>query len=429
MLTRAEMLVYYDFAGGRVLPDRLTQPTHGHYRHYAARMLEIYRGGAGRTRQELHRAVAAVFAAETDCPQRRIAAFMKLLDDVSTYERDRRGRAVRLRQQVFRLAARHHPLVRHPDRLFESSEATIKARIASRLGRSWHEIDRDLFADVIEFHRLLRFDGYASPAALLSRYNVAQVQASLYDASRMTIWARDDFKTILRYAKLARLMHTITRLEDGRYRIRLDGPTSIMRQTRRYGVNMARFLPALIACRDWQMHALLQPRLGSRLLALELSSGDGLTSHLPPQDAFDSQVEQAFAQRWGDAPREGWTLMREDEILHRGQKTFLPDFVFQHEDGRRVLMEIVGFWTPEYLAAKLQTLREFADSPILLAVAASIAAPPSDLPPNTLFYKTALRWQDVLERLKEQPWSDGSDKSDGSDGSDGSDQPAHSTGR
>ena len=400
MLTRAEALAYYDFARARVVPDRLTQPTHSHYQHYATQMLKIYRGGAGRTRRDLHRAVQAVFAAETDCPQRRIAGFIKLLDDVSTYDRDRRGRAVRLRQQVFRLAARHHPLVRHPDRLFESSEATIKARIAARLGRSWHDIDRELFADVIEFHRLIRFDGYPSPNALLSRYNVAQVQACLYDASGLTIWAGDDFKTILRYAKLARLMHTITRVAEGRYRVRLDGPTSIIRQTRRYGVNMARFLPALIACRGWQLHALVRPRVGHRLLALELSAEDGLTSHLPPHDEFDSQVELLFAKRWGDAPREGWTLIREGEILHRGQKTFLPDFVFQHEDGRRVLMEIIGFWTPEYLAAKLQTLREFDDQPILLAVAASIAVPPEELPANTLFYKTAPRWQDVLQRLQ-----------------------------
>ena len=65
----------------------------------------------------------------------------------------------------------------------------------------------------------------------------------------MTVWASDDFKTILRYAKLARLMHTIVRTGEGRYRFRFDGPASVLRHTRRYGAAMARFLPALIACR------------------------------------------------------------------------------------------------------------------------------------------------------------------------------------
>ena len=40
------------------------------------------------------------------------------------------------------------------------------------------------------------------------------------------------------------------------------------------------------------------------------------------------------------------------KFLHRGQKVFVPDFVFRHSDGRTVLIEIVGFWTPEYLQAE-----------------------------------------------------------------------------
>ena len=114
---------------------------------------------------------------------------------------------------------------------------------------------------------------------------MAQVQAALYRASSLTVWARDDFKTIVRYAKLARLMHTIAPGGQGGYRFHFDGPASVLRQTRRYGVAMARFLPALIACRSWRMHALIRSHRG-HLLGLDLSADDGLTSHLPPPEAF-----------------------------------------------------------------------------------------------------------------------------------------------
>jgi hypothetical protein len=70
-----------------------------------------------------------------------------------------------------------------------------------------------LYADVMQFQPLREFVGYPDGAALLSRYNVAQVQAALYRAVSMTVEATDDFKTILRYAKLARLMHEIKRLK------------------------------------------------------------------------------------------------------------------------------------------------------------------------------------------------------------------------
>ncbi len=174
MLTR--QLAIADYDAGRILPDRLTRQSHRQYLGYAERMLHVYRNGVGRTRRELHRAVWTVFAEEEDCPARRIDAFCKLLDDVSAYQRDRRGRAAALRREVFHLAAVKHPLVRRADRLFESEEAMVKRDIASQLGRPWREIDQELFADVIEFHRLAKFEGYADGLALLARYNVAQVQ-------------------------------------------------------------------------------------------------------------------------------------------------------------------------------------------------------------------------------------------------------------
>ena len=406
MLTRELAIAEYDFQRARILPDRLTPRSHAQYARYADRAVAIYRGGAGRTRRELHRDVHDLFAREHDCPARRIDGFCKLLDDVSTYARDRHGRAAALRRQVFQLAAQRHPLVARADRLFETDEAQVKAEIAGQLGQPWAEIQQQLFADVIEYHRLLKFDGFANGPALLSRYNVAQVQAALYGAVSMTIQASEDFKTILRYAKLARLMHDVTRDAEGAYRLRFDGPVSVLRGTRRYGVAMARFLPAVIACRGWKMHAVIPARHGGWTWNLELSASDGLHSHLPAPDEFDSEVERSFAEKWGHEPREGWTLERESVILHEGQKAFIPDFVFRHTDGRQALLEIVGFWTPEYLRAKMETLRKFREHRILAAVGGQthldrLAAIPDGFPLDAMItYKTQLKVEDVLALLR-----------------------------
>jgi predicted nuclease of restriction endonuclease-like RecB superfamily len=133
--------------------------------------------------------------------------------------------------------------------------------------------------------------------------------------------------------------------------------------------------------------------------SLDLSAADGLSSHLPTPEAFDSHVEESFAQKWGNEPRDGWTLLREGEILHSGQKVFVPDFALRHADGRIVLVEIVGFWTPEYLRAKLQTLAAFRDRRILLAVAARVKSQLPELPAEAIAYRTSLAIKDVLERL------------------------------
>ena len=396
MLTSDQSIV--EFKAGRAITDRLTQSTHRHYVKYAERMLAIYRDGQGRQRRQLHREINSLFADEPDCPVRRIQAFCKLLDDRSIFRTDPDGKATKLRLDVFSRITRFHPLVEKPDQLFEHDERKIKAQLADDLGLPWSEIEQGLYGDVMAYQPLERFEGYLDASALLSRYNVAQLQACLYRAESMTVVATDDLKTILRYAKLAKLLHDIVRLGPSKYRIAFSGPASVLRQTRRYGVNFAKFLPALLACKGWQMTALLKTPWNTSA-KLNLSDSDGFTSHLPPPDEFDSSLEESLARKFGPE-HDGWQLIREGEILHNHQKTFVPDFTFRHEDGTQVLLEIVGFWTPEYLAHKRRTLQLFRHHKILIAVPDKSLREGAHIGKNVLVYKTVLKLTSLMEALE-----------------------------
>ncbi len=402
MLTKEHAIAQYDFSQRLILPDRLSTREHPQYPELADKMLAVYRQGLGHRRRDLHRSIHQLFENEPECPLRRIEAFCKLLDDASTYATAARRQAAALRRQVFRTAAPFHPLVLERDGLFDKSANDVQQLLAKQLGRDWHAIADELFADVVEFHRLEAFEGYPSPRELLSRYNVAQVQAALFRATSMTIDATADFKRILRAARLARLMHSITSPQPGSYRIELTGPASVLRETRRYGVNMARFLPALICCSGWSMQATVETRTNRWQMQLKLSAEDGLRSHLPADSEFDSSVEAAFAEKWGDQPRDGWSLIREAEILHAGQKTFVPDFALQHESGQRILLEIVGFWTPEYIQHRLETLQLFRSTPIILAIVESNADQFDNSGTHAVIvrYKSALLVKQVLEALR-----------------------------
>jgi predicted nuclease of restriction endonuclease-like RecB superfamily len=396
MLTSEQSIV--EFKAGRAVPDCLTQNTHRHYIEYADKMFSIYRNGIGNRRRELHRQIESVCADEPDCPVRRIQAFCKLLDDKSVFQADAEGMASKLRLQVFTEAGRFHPLVEQADRLFEHDEKKIKMQLSSKLGLPWEQIEQRLYCDVIDFQRLEQFSGYPSALALLSRYNVAQLQACLYRAENMTVSAADDFKTILRYAKLARLMHDIVRLDPSKYRITFSGPASVLHQTRRYGINFAKFLPALLACKGWQMSASVQTPW-NRPAKLILSDKDGFTSRLPSPDEFDSTLEESFAGKFGPQ-RNGWQLIREGEILHLHQRTFVPDFTFRHKDGTEVLLEIVGFWTPEYLARRRNILQQFHHCRILIAVPEKSLRAGANIGKNVLVYKTALKIEPLMESLE-----------------------------
>jgi predicted nuclease of restriction endonuclease-like RecB superfamily len=70
---------------------------------------------------------------------------------------------------------------------------------------------------------------------------------------------------------------------------------------------------------------------------------------------YDSKWERSladdFRKRFG-AARSDWTLSRETAPVDAGDELFFPDFTLRHADGREALVELVGFWTPEYLEAK-----------------------------------------------------------------------------
>jgi predicted nuclease of restriction endonuclease-like RecB superfamily len=124
-----------------------------------------------------------------------------------------------------------------------------------------------------------------------------------------------------------------------------------------------------------------------------------ITSHLPPPEEFDSSLEQALADKFGPK-RDGWQLIREGDILHEHQKTFIPDFTFRHEDGTQVFLEIVGFWTPEYLAHRRETLHQFRHHKILLAVPERSIREGATITDNILVYKTTLKLPPLLAALE-----------------------------
>jgi predicted nuclease of restriction endonuclease-like RecB superfamily len=67
-------------------------------------------------------------------------------------------------------------------------------------------------------------------------------------------------------------------------------------------------------------------------------------------------VERALAR---DLRRLGseWTLDRETAAVQIGRGAFFPDFTLRRA-GAQVFVEVVGFYTPEYLESKLRTLRQ-----------------------------------------------------------------------
>jgi predicted nuclease of restriction endonuclease-like RecB superfamily len=383
MLTKTHRVYHWIRPGRSISSDRLEPDCLQHL----ARAIAVYRRMVGRARGEVRNAARAALAG---LRPDRIEAVVELLDEAAGYEWPRASQQAALRLRVFEAASHAHPVV-DSDR----GRELLKAHA----GIDGSDPVPALYADYPEFHRLVTFPADHTAEILRAEYDLAQAQALLYDAVRMTVDASGDYRHIIQYARLSRLLHRLTRARGAGWRLVFDGPNSVLRRTRVYGVDFARFLAALVQARGWRMEAEIALRKGWAPVGFSLSDADGLQSRVPAPRLFDSKLEEALAGKFGPR-RDEWRLAREAVILEAGEALLVPDFVFTHDDGTQVLLEIVGYWTPEYLEEKLAKLAAAAAPNMIVAVRKSLALRAGSLPATVLPFGSRILLKDLLPRLE-----------------------------
>ncbi len=398
MLTKD--LLRYRIDAGQICPAFLN-PNSPRYRQAVSDLFRIFCRHVGNSRCEIEGVIENYSASRTD--YRVVRGLAKVLMIYAEFE-TRRSDAASLRSAIFLQVARNWPIMRGKVAPDEIDRRTFLDGIAGEVGLSADQIEEELYADLPGQQRLIRFAAVCDPEAIIARYNLELARGLLYWAERLVIDIEDSYQDVIRYIKLCRLMHTITRREPG-YRIELDGPLSLLRGTKRYGLKMAVFLPALALCRTWRMETLII-RNGERLI-YSLDDQSGLISHFRRFPLFDSKLESDFAadfekkvqqssHSWGH----GWSLARADAVIPVGRnEVMIPDFTLRDQRGREVHLEIVGFWTPEYLNKKIAKVREANLGNFILAVSKQLALSQTEAEEfNVLWFVKKLSATDVLER-------------------------------
>jgi hypothetical protein len=164
-------------------------------------------------------------------------------------------------------------------------------------------------------------------------------------------------------------------LQEEGNKVRIEGASSLLKLSERYGTALAKLLPAIIRSESWTLDAEIVIRRENmpRIYHFIMDSRDKdlLAGEEPMREAapdFDSSVEQKFYNEFVSLPvAKNWDLIREPDVLFTRSGIFIPDFKFQHKELElETYFEIVGFWTEEYLKKKLRKLRAL---PITVLVA------------------------------------------------------------
>jgi hypothetical protein len=331
----------------------------------------------------------------------------KLLQDRSEFDTVAAADPVEIRREVFARSAELGPVVD------EEVRRQVLEEAAAALDITAEECEAGLYADLDARQRLVEHRGLTAQK-LLDRYNVALAQAVLYRATSLEIVFTEPDPNRLRYLfqalKFFRLMHRTRRISDGSYRMVVDGPASLFKKSRKYGLQMATFLPALMLVEDWQLRAELDWKGDGTTHEMHLGADDGLVSHYRARGQWLADEEKMLEQRFEDLDC-GWTLERrgviheleEDEVL-------VSDYVLRREeDGAEVYLEVVGFWRANYLERRLEMLRALEDVPLVLIVGERLQVDRRELeeaPPEVVFYKGVILSKKVVacaERIAGEP--------------------------
>ncbi|MCC4771450.1 DUF790 family protein [Methanosarcina sp. DH2] len=337
----------------------------------------------------------------------------------------------------------------------ERKKALQKA--AKKLSISIPELEKSLWAD-LEENQILKEFNPLSPAELLRQYNISLTQTLLFRAVDLDIWITGDFQNVLWKILRSGLMYSLEEAEEKAgekeeterlksVHLHLDGPASLFRMSERYGNSFAKLFPTLLKSKGWSLKAgiLHKGYQGKRILDFALDSseetftltreaarypervspefqlaegqegyrtgienGSGVerkeagTQVVEADAEIDAEIaayDSTYEQQFASLSLGGWKAKREPTILKAGRYAFIPDFSLQR-DGMKVYVEVVGFWTPEYLKKKIEKLKEVKE-PVILLINRKLKCSEKDFPAqDVIFFDRKIPANEVMQVLR-----------------------------
>jgi hypothetical protein len=331
----------------------------------AQRLIELFHQHEGRSRGELDEALKLETGTSRDFRFRRGLA--KLLLDRTDIAVASPLPPKEMRETVFEMAAAQHPLS-------QTSRALILEQAAALYETTTQVIEDTLYADLAVNERVGACKAITSEG-LLDRYNVALAQAVVLRSRSLKLHLRHPspkrLRQLLRMMKFYRLLYAAEKTEQG-YVLRIDGPTSILTHSTRYGLALANFLPALLLCEEWELTAEYQAKKRARKGTFHLDSSQGLVSHYRDTGTWVAPEEVALHARLKELATPWEVLAGGTVVSLAGEDTLVPDFVLRDPDtGAEALLEIVWRWRASSLKKRWRALRKAGLKHLVLAVSTS----------------------------------------------------------
>ena len=250
----------------------------------------------------------------------------------------------------------------------------------------------DLYGDLPGFEKISSFP-FIKPVDLLDRYNLALAQGMLFYTRSLKIKVSDpepaELRRMLKYLKFFRLLAEVVQVKKNSLELDISGPFSLFGPTRKYALNLAVFLPAVVRLKQWKISADLE--VGNRKGKFSLDDSSGLVSHYRNFSAYVPEEVRMFHRLFSEKV-DDWKIVGETPLLHAGKQEFIiPDISFENSEGSVIHLELFHRWHKTQLHQRINSLRQH-DLPLILGIDRSIL-------PNEEFEQIISKFPDLKKRL------------------------------
>lgn len=359
----------------------------------ASNLIEAYKGNMNEKKKVLKELVSEF--EDSGYNYRFVRGLAFLLDKRSIFKSYSSLNLVDLRKTIYELAGKFG-LPTSPE-----LRKRIIQTAASKLDLTAEKVEEFFYAD-LDSELILEKFMPLSPRELLEEYNLSLTQTLLFDCIELKFETAGNWQQIFYKVKKLGLIYEVYR--DNGFSVKIDGPASLFKLTRRYGTAIAKLLPAIIANSDWIIKAKILWKYTNEICDFKIESSKHravLRKTPPPTISYDSSVEEDFATRF-KALKSKWLLRREPDAIPTDKRVIIPDFLLERED-LKVYIEIVGFWTEDYLQRKIDKLTK-VDVNMLVIVNKTLACEKlTNLSKrlNIIYYQNKIPLSPILRYLEE----------------------------
>jgi predicted nuclease of restriction endonuclease-like RecB superfamily len=325
-------------------------------------LIEVYKNHVGEKKSIIREFTDEI--EEKGYDYRFVRGLSFLLDRRSRFKCNDKVNPVDLRRKVYHATGKLG-LPTTPEQRRRIVEAVaLELKVTAEMVEEFFYADLDTESILEEFEPL-------SAVELLQQYNLSLTQTLLFGSTEVRFTSSGNWQNIFYSVKKLGLIYEA--YQDGGFWVKVDGPASLFKLTKRYGTAIAKLLPVIVASSEWTVEAKILWKYTNEICDFKMESWKHQALLRKPKasiQSFDSIVEEDFSGRF-QALTTGWLLRREPEPVLAGKQVIIPDFSLEKE-GIRVYVEIVGFWTVEYLLRKIEKLKK-VDVDMLVLVDENLA--------------------------------------------------------